>query len=321
MYLWPNIYHDLIKIPYLQNRRKLRVLTGYASSSFVYHLLETYRDLQIDLIIGMAKKDGINIWDHNEYIRLANETERLQVYYYTGHPAIHTKALLWDDINLLGNKISFAGSANFTWNGFKDQQELMVNANPSEIETVMNIDNLINAADPNVNKKINLLYKRESEHRNKSTENTDDIDTAEIRKRIENKPYVDLSLKILNKNQIHEKSGLNWGQRPGREPNQAYLPVPMQVHRQNPGFFPEKEVEFTILTDDGENIICVMAQDNRKAIQSCRNNSILGKYFRTRLGVPLGQKVELNDLKKYGRDYIRLYKIDGYTYFSDYRQV
>ena len=43
-------------------------------------------------------------------------------------------------------------------------------------------------------------------------------------------------------------SGLNWGQRPGREPNQAYISVPVYIQKSN--FLPLPGVEFSILTDD-----------------------------------------------------------------------
>jgi len=34
---------------------------------------------------------------------------------------------------------------------------------------------------------------------------------------------------------VPQRSGLNWGQRPGRDPNQAYLSVPVEIQRS--GFF------------------------------------------------------------------------------------
>ncbi|WP_379969120.1 hypothetical protein [Ectobacillus sp. sgz5001026] len=130
--------------------------------------------------------------------------------------------------------------------------------------------------------------------------------------------FIDLSLKIFGKDIIQEKGGLNWGQRPGREPNQAYIPVPLEVHKENPNFFPNLKEEFTIITDDGKSFLCKMEQDNRKAITICRNNSELGKYFRSRLGVQLGEKVEVSDLYRYGRDYVRIFKINRDLYFMDF---
>ncbi|MBO1914478.1 NgoFVII family restriction endonuclease, partial [Microvirga sp. 3-52] len=105
-----------------------------------------------------------------------------------------------------------------------------------------------------------------------------------------------LSLLLQNDSAIHERAGLNWGQREGREPNQAYIPVPTPFNRHNPDFFPSLDESFTMLTDDGQQLICKMAQQNRKAIHTTENNSIMGKYFRRRLGVSLGARVDSQDL-------------------------
>jgi len=43
------------------------------------------------------------------------------------------------------------------------------------------------------------------------------------------------------------RSGLNWGQRPGRNSNQAYLKVP-SIEQQS-GFFPKKGINFNVTCD------------------------------------------------------------------------
>lgn len=60
--------------------------------------------------------------------------------------------------------------------------------------------------------------------------------------------------------------GLNWGQRLGREPNQAYIPIPIAIHKEFPNFFPNRKNEFSVITDNGESFVCVIAQENSKAI-------------------------------------------------------
>ena len=91
--------------------------------------------------------------------------------------------------------------------------------------------------------------------------------------------FVELPLVIEKTNTIQQKGGLNWGQREGREPNQAYIPVPTSFNRDNPDFFPPLEQDFTLITDDGEYLMCVMAQAGRKAIQTSKNNSIMGEVL------------------------------------------
>ncbi|MCY9354606.1 restriction endonuclease PLD domain-containing protein [Bacillus spizizenii] len=64
MYYHQNLEEHAFAEPYRQGFRKLRILSGYASSVFLYHILDTYPDAEIELIIGMSKKDGIKLWDH-----------------------------------------------------------------------------------------------------------------------------------------------------------------------------------------------------------------------------------------------------------------
>jgi hypothetical protein len=115
---------------------------------------------------------------------------------------------------------------------------------------------------------------------------------------------------------VPDKSGLNWGQRAGREPNQAYIPIPSTVY--NTDFFPERGTPFTVYTDDNQILYCVTAQDNGKALETYQNNSDLGLYFRNRLGVNSGAKVFLSDLDNYGRRDVTICKIDDENYFLDF---
>jgi hypothetical protein len=133
---------------------------------------------------------------------------------------------------------------------------------------------------------------------------------------LKNLKFVDLSL--LSKGAVPKRSGLNWGQRDGRDPNQAYLSVPRKIHRDNTEFFPSLAKPFLIITDDGKMVNCVMAQANRKGIHTKEKNSIMGAYFRHRLGMKDGAFVMKDDLIRYGRDSVRIYKIDDETYYLDF---
>lgn len=111
------------------------------------------------------------------------------------------------------------------------------------------------------------------------------------------------------------RSGLNWGQRNGRDPYQAYLSIKSSA-RQN-GFLPPRAVSFILHTDDNQNFTCVMAQDGHKALESQNDNSELGRYIRRRIGVPSGRLITLNDLANYGRtDFTIIKNADG-TYTLD----
>ena len=83
-------------------------------------------------------------------------------------------------------------------------------------------------------------------------------------------------------------------------------------------FFPKIGKYFTVLTDDGEALVCVRAQQYGKGIHTTQDNSILGLYFRRRLGVPPGQLVTERHLSIYGRDNLDFIPIDDETYWMDF---
>lgn len=111
-------------------------------------------------------------------------------------------------------------------------------------------------------------------------------------------------------------SGLNWGQRPGRDPNQAYLAIPIYIQKSN--FFPALGVPFQIITDDDECWVCARRQANGKAIHTIKDNTLLGKYFRKRLNLESGDMVTLYSLLKYGRTSVEIFKKSETVFFLDF---
>lgn len=311
MYLTSNLFDEVIDRPYNDGYRNLRILSGYASSAFLYHVVSNYPDINLELIVGMASKDGIRRSNHAHFIDIVTNNPNVSVKYHTSAPSIHTKIYHWYNEGLLNDSVTYVGSANFSWNGFRDQVELLARADYTNIEQVFSFTDAISCIDPAVTEYINLS--------NQIIPVTNQIGTVEpISDLLASRTPVRLSLLLNNDTAIHEKAGLNWGQREGREPNQAYIPVSIKVHRRNPDFFPPYEHPFTLITDDESSFLCVMSQANRKAIQTSLSNSILGRYFRQRLNVPLGARVDVQDVLNYGKTYVEIFKIDTETYFMDF---
>lgn len=121
---------------------------------------------------------------------------------------------------------------------------------------------------------------------------------------------------LLDKNN-EPQYGLNWGQRTGREPNQAYIQLPIEVYRSD--FFPKKPEHFFIHTDDGLDIKFTRAQktDEGTALQTPDDNSYFGKYIRDRLGIPHGQEITAKDILNYGCTKITFFKIND-KYYMDF---
>lgn len=124
-----------------------------------------------------------------------------------------------------------------------------------------------------------------------------------------------LTCKISGTESVPARSGLNWGQRPGRNKDQAYLSIPVEVRRT--GFFPPIATEFEVKCDDGDSFSCVRAQQHGKALQTLRCNSILGRYFRKRIGVDAGHFITIEHLLRYGRLSVDISKENG-GYFLDF---
>jgi len=212
----------------------------------------------------------------------------------------------------------FAGSANYTQNAFRSKQrEAMASCDPNaaydyfstyllilSIAHTMMLENFIQLYKDNYSRK-----KRQLVEQGDFEETTPD--------HVIGLPKVTVSLLARNGN-LPQRSGLNWGQRPeqNREPNQAYIKLPSTIYHTD--FFPENTIQFTVLTDDGKTIICTRAQQNGKAIHTPHNNSLIGEYFRNRLGLASGDLVKESDLATYGRSDITFYKIDDETYYMDF---
>jgi hypothetical protein len=124
-----------------------------------------------------------------------------------------------------------------------------------------------------------------------------------------NFPFVDLPLvmtRTQEKGMVHVKSGLNWGQREGRNKDQAYIPIPSEVSQS--GFFPPRGVHFQVVTDDGEAFICSVAQAGGKALETPSDNAIIGRYFRKKLGLQPGIFITTAHLELFGSNQVRIYK-------------
>lgn len=326
MYLINNLEKHVLEIPYALGHRRLRVLSGYVSPVFVQHVMESYDELCLEVTVGMTSMEGVANWHHQAFLGLINRfADRLIIQYQTSQPGNHRKLYYWYD-DILEKKI-FVGSANFTQNGFGRQRELLVEATFSNIEEIFADLNVIQCDSPHIEEVITFYSaspRRIIAQVPALIDKSLEIESVQSTTEVLSTPtstysdYVDLSLLNRNTGEVPERSGLNWGQREGRDHNEAYLSVPRSIHNKNTDFFPPSAAPFVVVTDDGESLICVMAQQNRKGIHTRESNSIMGAYFRRRLGIEGGAFVTVADLRRYGRDSVRIYKIDEETFYLDF---
>ena len=303
----------VITVPYNDDYGHLKILSGYASAAYLKKIIEKYKDIHIDLIIGMAKKDGIPLKDHLLFQQLMNDYETINVYYQTSTVPTHRKIYAWCSNGIV--QAGFVGSANFSFAGFERHNEQLITYNYDDLLHAFDDIDYLACTDSAINQHINFPEVLPSPLLDVVAEQGTSI-TAE--NDFSHYPKVELSLLKANGEDIHNAAGLNWGQREGRNRNQAYIPVAKSIHNQTPDFFPPKAQHFTLHTDDGSIFTCVMAQENSKALQTTDDNSLLGLYFRNRLNVPSEAFITKQDLVDYGRTTVTIYKVDSTKYVLDF---
>lgn len=314
------LYKKILVDPIGAGADELYIISGYATAAMaVSHIKvlnkKAKRDIKIRLIIGMGIKDGLSVSNHSGLKTAVSTYRNFDCRYHVNSPAVHSKVYTWLK---KGKPIrAFVGSANYTHTAFsKRQGECLAAASPVKSLKYFNrfLHGSVRCDDPVADHKIKI-YPDAVFARLKNPPKEKEAGSGKVlRPKIAAAPSIRISL-LDKKNRLPKISGLNWGQRPKRERNQAYIHLPASVYKTD--FFPAIGVDFTVRTDDKKIFYCHRAQANGKGIHT-ENNSTLGRYFRERLGVPLGQMVEKSDLSRYGRTHVDFYKIEDETYFMDF---
>lgn len=115
------------------------------------------------------------------------------------------------------------------------------------------------------------------------------------------------------------KSGLNQWNAGGRDRNadELYIPVPVNIRKNNPTFFPDRNTPFNLHLPNGEVINAKICQDGGKALMS-NPNSVLGKWLlRDVLHLQEGRLATIETLNVAGFDSVIVYKIDARNYRLD----
>lgn len=318
MSLYTNDFRDLVLIePIRQGADKLKIISAYATHTMAsWHITEIASQelppIEITLVVGMCVFDGISTSVHEgfkgimEQNNAAGQSHLQCQYVYRGSP-VHSTLYLWEKNE--NPFCAYMGSANYTQSAFSDtRRELLRECDPEEAytyyETIESDTVYCNHAE--VEEDIKII----PTHPILAAE-----ETPLISVRGSGVESITLSL-CARGGDVGTRSGLNWGQRDKREPNQAYIPLPAAVARS--GFFPLEKKHFSVLTDDGKQLVLRVEQQNNKAITTPMNNSLLGEYFRSRIGVGNGEYVTLQNLLEYGRTDVVFYKLDEEQFFMDF---
>lgn len=307
--------------PLSHDVNELYIVSGYATPTMLswyiknlYH--KTQVPIRIHLLVGMVPFDGISVSVHEGFIQLVRgeqpqEIAKLECSYIYDSPAVHSNVFIWAKDG--SPVLAFSGSANFVQSSFvgRHRQEVINECDPQEaLEYYQSlIDRSIYVHHAEVEEYVVI----HPTHAVLDLENTL-IEGFDL---MAQDGYQTVTLSLITRTgEPGKRSGLNWGQRPGRNPNEAYISLPSKIAKS--GFFPLEKRHFTAITDDRHQLILRIEQQNDKAITTPARNSDLGEYFRNRLGLANGAYVNRADLDRYGRTDVVFLKLDEETYYMDF---
>lgn len=109
---------------------------------------------------------------------------------------------------------------------------------------------------------------------------------------------------------VFEKSGLNQWNAGGRKRDlgEVYIPIPAEIHRQFPNFFPKKDKLFELKIPTGEVFSAKVCQDNSKALMTNPNNALSDWLLRKVFQVKEGELLTIEMMNKLGFDSVIITK-------------
>ena len=305
--IYESLYKRVLLDPVINDGADyLQVVSGYSSPSMVVRHFDSIKgansNIKIDLIYGMAKCDGISPSAHKVFSNL--QTDRYKGFFrcnYMKMKTVHAKVYIWSKKG--SPFMAYCGSANYTQNGFginrQEQIEVMTDVNHSEASIF-----------------FKNMWGKSISCIDSSSYLEKILSAYKVTDRNNLLPQIEISL--LRKNgDIHSRSGLNWGQREGRKKSQAYIPLPSKIRTER--FFPENDY-FTVYTEDDINLAFTakLAQQGKKAIHSTNDNSIIGQYFRKKMGLDENAFITKEALLNYGRTDVTFVKVNNETFIMDF---
>lgn len=284
---------------------RLTVVAGYATpamaSRHIEALLAQRTPLrEIELVIGMTGESGLPVSVLEGFLSLRNRrnTDILSVSCMPMGQSDHAKGYVWFRGSLPVE--GWQGSANYTqaaFGGIRGRSELMAAMNADSLlrELASTLRSAVPLAHPELGSLVDIVADDDWDtERSEWDDSHHPRDSGRTQSAGEE---IVLSL-IKSNGDLPQRSGLNWGQRAGRDPDQAYLSVPVSIGAID--YFPAPPAHFTIVADDGVAFVVRRAQQGGKAITTPFDNAELGRYFRRRLGVAPGAAVTREALEEYG---------------------
>lgn len=133
--------------------------------------------------------------------------------------------------------------------------------------------------------------------------------------------YVVLPLYSLKNNTKYNptRSGLNQWNASGRKRDisEIYIPIPIEIHKRYPNFFPKRDEHFNLTIPSGDTFKAKVCQDNSKALMTDPNKAMSDWLLRKVLLLKEGELVTIEKLNSLGFDSVIISKKDDIHYSID----
>jgi len=140
-------------------------------------------------------------------------------------------------------------------------------------------------------------------------------------KLIKGQNFVILPLYGIQKKEKHifERSGLNQWNANGRKRNfgEIYIPIPSELHKKYPNFFPSRDEEFNLQIPTEEIFSAKICQENSKALMTNPNKALSDWLLRKVLQLKEGELATIEKLDQLGFDSVIITKTDSKNFKID----
>ncbi|QTD36615.1 restriction endonuclease [Polaribacter batillariae] len=140
-------------------------------------------------------------------------------------------------------------------------------------------------------------------------------------KLVKGENYIVLPLYGIKKKEkfVFEKSGLNQWNAGGRKRDigEIYIPIPIDIHKEFPNFFPERDETFNLEIPTGEVFEAKVCQDNSKALMTNPNKALSDWLLRKVLQLKEGELATIEKLDKLGFDSVIITKNERFEFKID----
>lgn len=332
-YYSENLFYNCLESP-AREYNKLRVLTGYASSSFILDFIERYPQIELEVMIGMARQ-GIDLNDHWNYCKLTEENPKVKVYYQIEVPMTHIKLYQWYSSQI--PRKSFVGSANFSENGFKYHNELLLQSDVS-FNDLLNefLGKMLLCTNEEIAKHISFIDQNQDLEEKEDL--LDDLNQHEVESDIQEviptqkvnldstiNHKLNLKRQVMKENleslsiSLYERKQitLNVWMKKNQNRSQSFLLNP-SPKKSKQLFFP-KEHSFNVVTDDEFQFECITGGDFGKQILIKEGQGLdFYSYIKDRLKISEDRLLEKKDFDNYGTMEIMFYKRSETEYYMDF---